>query len=61
MQREEQQSKTKLLQVSEKHKIKLKEVYDDLKKGRKWQYLSIEEQSEEAERLIKKNRSKEQR
>jgi len=52
---------TKYLQISLDHKQKIKEVYEDLKKGRKWQYLSIEEKSQEAERQISESKKKEQK
>ncbi len=44
------------MQLKSQHKEKIKEVYEDIKKNKKWLYLSTEEKSLEAEREISESK-----
>ena len=52
MQQEAEEAHSKYLLLNSGHKEKLREVYEGIKKNKKWQYLSMEEQSQEADRFI---------
>lgn len=53
---EAEEARNKYLRLNSEQKDKIKEVYEGLKKDKKWQYLSIEEKSQEAERQIEESR-----
>lgn len=42
MYQEAEEARNKYLKLNTEHKEKLKEVYDGIKKNKKWQYLSME-------------------
>lgn len=52
MTQEAVEARNKYLRLNSEQKDKIREVYDGLKKEKKWQYLSIEEKSSEADRQI---------
>lgn len=52
MTQEAEEARSKYLRMNSEQRDKIMEVYDGLKKDKKWQYLSIEEKSQEAERQI---------
>ena len=52
MTQEAEEARNKYLRLNSEQKDKIRDVYDGLKKEKKWQYLSIEEKSQEAERQI---------
>ena len=51
-----EEARSKYLRLNSEQKDKIKEVYDGLQKDKKWQYLSIEEKSQEAERQIEESK-----
>lgn len=52
MTQEAEEARNKYLRMNSEQKDKIREVYDGLQKDKKWQYLTIEEKSQEAERQI---------
>lgn len=56
MQMELEEAKNKNMELMGQHKSRIKEVFEDIKKTKNQQYLTLEEQSLEAERIINEAR-----
>lgn len=56
MQMELEEAKNKNQELLGHHKSRIKEVFEEIKKSKNEQYLTLEEQSLEAERIINESR-----
>jgi hypothetical protein len=56
MQMELEEAKSKNMELLGNHKSRIKEVFEEIKKSKNEQYLTLEEQSLQAERIINESR-----